>query len=80
LVDFFSPQQICDRVIEALDNPDKMAIIRQNARQTILDRYDLAKLLPQHLEWMSLISTPFQIPLKDFRGCDGVATKSRFKG
>jgi glycosyltransferase involved in cell wall biosynthesis len=78
LVDFFSPQQICDRVIEALDNPDKMAIIRQNARQTILDRYDLAKLLPQHLEWMSLISTPFQMPLKDFRGCDGVATKSRF--
>jgi glycosyltransferase involved in cell wall biosynthesis len=52
LVDFFSPQQICDRVIEALDNPDKMAIIRQKARQTILDRYDLAKLLPQHLEWM----------------------------
>lgn len=26
--------------------------IRQNARQTILDRYDLAKLLPRHLAWM----------------------------
>ncbi|MDJ0635174.1 MAG: glycosyltransferase family 4 protein [Xenococcaceae cyanobacterium MO_188.B29] len=53
LVDFFNPQQISDRVEEALDNPDKMAEIRKTARQTILDRYDLAKLLPQHLEWMT---------------------------
>lgn len=52
LVDFFSPQQISDRVIEALDNPAKMAKIRAAARQTIIDRYDIQKLLPQHLEWM----------------------------
>ncbi len=52
LVDFFSPQQISDRVIEALDNPTKMAKIRAAARQTIVDRYDINKLLPQHLEWM----------------------------
>ncbi len=53
LVDFFNPQQISDRVEEALDNPDQMAEISKTARQTILDRYDLAKLIPQHLEWMT---------------------------
>ena len=52
LVDFFSPQQVCDRVIEALDNPNRMADIRTKARETILDKYDLAELLPQHLQWV----------------------------
>ena len=52
LVDFFNPQQIAARVIEALDNPDKMAKIRQRARETIVEKYDLAKLLPQHLDWI----------------------------
>ena len=52
LVDFFKPQQISDRVIEALDNPTKMANIRNNARETILKHYDLGKLLPQHLQWV----------------------------
>ena len=52
LVNFFDPQQICDRVIEALDNPQKMAAIRHRARETILEGYDLAKLLPQHLQWV----------------------------
>ena len=52
LVNFFDPQQICDRAIEALDNPEKMATIRTKARETILESYDLAKLLPQHLQWI----------------------------
>ncbi len=52
LVDFFNPEQIAARVIEALDNPDKMAKIRQRARETIVEKYDLAKLLPQHLDWI----------------------------
>ena len=52
LVDFFSPPEISDRVIEALDHPERMANIRIKARETICDRYDLAKLLPQHLEWV----------------------------
>ena len=52
LVDFFSPQQVCDRVIEALDHPEKMAAIRTKARETILAKYDLNKLLPQHLQWV----------------------------
>ncbi|MFN6466336.1 MAG: glycosyltransferase family 4 protein [Nostoc sp. DedVER02] len=52
LVDFFSPQDIANRVEEALNNPQEMKAIRANARETILKRYDLAKLLPQHLQWM----------------------------
>ncbi len=52
LVDFFNPQQICDRTIEALDNPQAMITIRKQARETICDRYDLAKLLPEHLAWV----------------------------
>jgi glycosyltransferase involved in cell wall biosynthesis len=52
LVDFFSPPQISDRVIEALEQPEKMAAIRIRARETICDRYDLSKLLPQHLQWL----------------------------
>ena len=52
LVNFFNPEQISDRVIEALDNPAKMIKIREQARETILKKYDLINLLPQHLQWV----------------------------
>ena len=52
LVDFFNTQAICDRIEEALDNPTQMVPIRAKARETILERYDLAQLLPQHLQWI----------------------------
>ena len=53
LVNFFDTKQISDRVIEALDSPDRLAKIRTQARETILERYDLVKLLPQHLQWVT---------------------------
>jgi glycosyltransferase involved in cell wall biosynthesis len=56
LVDFFSPSEICARIELALDNPADMAKIRLKARATILERYNLAKLLPQHLEWIQQCS------------------------
>lgn len=52
LVDFFSTQEIANRVEEALDSPDQMASIGVKARETILEKYDLAKLLPKHLDWI----------------------------
>ncbi len=52
LVDFFSPEAIADRVEAVLDHSDRLANIRQKARETILERYDLAKLLPQHVNWL----------------------------
>ena len=52
LVDFFSVNEIADRVEEVLNHPDRMAQLRVKARETILKNYDLAKLLPQHLKWI----------------------------
>ena len=51
LVDFFSTEQIADRIDEALGHPDRMASIREQARTTIMDRYDLKrKALPSQLK------------------------------
>ena len=50
LFDFFDPKQIADRIDEVLDHPTKMAEIRKQARQTVLDNYSLARLLPKHLQ------------------------------
>jgi glycosyltransferase involved in cell wall biosynthesis/peroxiredoxin/predicted 2-oxoglutarate/Fe(II)-dependent dioxygenase YbiX len=52
LVDFFKPDRITDRICEILDHPDRMATLRQKARETILDSYRLSDLLPQHLAWV----------------------------
>ena len=52
LVDFFSPQDIVEKVENTLDSPDRMEKLRINARKTILDKYNLADLLPKHLEWI----------------------------
>ncbi|MDY7020371.1 MAG: glycosyltransferase family 4 protein [Cyanobacteriota bacterium] len=56
LVDFFSPKQIADRVSEVLDHRDRMAEIRVKARETVLERYDLAKLLPQQLQLINEVA------------------------
>lgn len=50
LVDFFSPKQIADRIDEVLDHPTQMAELRANARETVLERYAQADLLPKHLQ------------------------------
>jgi glycosyltransferase involved in cell wall biosynthesis len=52
LADFFSPKNIVTKVEHALDNPDNMKKIRMNARDTILEKYDLNDLLPKHLKWI----------------------------
>lgn len=50
LVDFFSPSQIADRVVDALSDRRAHDSIRRNARQTIADEYDLRSIcLPAHL-------------------------------
>ena len=52
LVDFFSPQEIAERVEEVIDHPTRMATIRAKAREMIQERYNLAQLLQQHLQWV----------------------------
>jgi glycosyltransferase involved in cell wall biosynthesis len=50
LVDFFSPEDVAKRVIEALEDGRAHDAIRQNARDTIVMQYDLhTRCLPAHL-------------------------------
>lgn len=58
LVNFFSPQEISDRVEEVLNHPTQMAAIRVKARETILEHYNLAQLLPKHLHWIEQQISP----------------------
>jgi glycosyltransferase involved in cell wall biosynthesis len=46
LADWFSPESLAGAVSEALTNPSQM---RRRARETVLERYDLAKVLPKQL-------------------------------
>lgn len=41
LVDFFDPQAVAGRVIEALDQPERMRAIGEAARRTVVERFDL---------------------------------------
>lgn len=52
LVDFFSPEEIAQRVDEVLDHPDRLAELRTRARETVVQNYDLATLLPLHIQWL----------------------------
>lgn len=56
LVDFFSPQQIAARVVEVLEHPTRMAEIRAKARKTVLERYALVNLLPQHVQLLEKVA------------------------
>jgi glycosyltransferase involved in cell wall biosynthesis len=49
LVDFFSPDDLAAAVDEVLSHPDRMQALRDNARRTVVERYDLRRVcLPQH--------------------------------
>lgn len=57
LVDFFSPQNIAKQVIDALKYQKEYRDLRLKARQSILDRYALHKLLPVQLNLISRIAS-----------------------
>jgi len=61
LVDFFSPNDIADRIETILDNPDDMPEIRKNARDTILENYSLKKLLPKHIQLVEQLVVPVRL-------------------
>jgi glycosyltransferase involved in cell wall biosynthesis len=57
LVDFFSPGQIAARVVDVLKEPRAFASLRQNARQTIVQGYDLYSIcLPAQLQLLKLLA------------------------
>lgn len=49
LADFFSPEDVAAKVISILDHKDKMQEMRNNARQTVVDKFALKKLIPLHV-------------------------------
>ena len=49
LVDFFDHHALADRLDEALSAPHRWSELRLNARQLVLDRYALNKVIPQHM-------------------------------
>jgi glycosyltransferase involved in cell wall biosynthesis len=50
LVDFFSPEQIADRIHEVMEHPNRLNDLRIKARETVLERYALKTLLPQQIQ------------------------------
>lgn len=58
LVDFFSPGALADKVIEAFANRERFGPLRKNARQTIVDRYDLNSVcLPAQMEVVDSVAS-----------------------
>ena len=50
LVDFFTPEAIAGRVVAALAEPEQFLALRKNARQTMIDAYDLKRIcLPEQI-------------------------------
>lgn len=50
LADFFSPEEVAEKVIYALDHKEKMKDLRIAARKTIVDRYNIKDLMPLHVK------------------------------
>jgi glycosyltransferase involved in cell wall biosynthesis len=56
LVDFFAPEEIADKVVDALTQPNAYAKLREQARRTIVERYDLKTIcLPAQLELLETV-------------------------
>jgi glycosyltransferase involved in cell wall biosynthesis len=64
LVDFFQPAQVATRVLEALDRPEALAPLRSRARQTILERYALARCLPRQIALIETLARRAAPPLQ----------------
>jgi glycosyltransferase involved in cell wall biosynthesis len=58
LVDFFSPSDIASRVIDALNDPDAYLLLKENARRTIVAKYDLRTIcLPALLRLLEMVQS-----------------------
>ena len=57
LVDFFKPREIADMVDRVLNHPNRMQAMREEARKTIVDNYDLKTIcLPKHLQLIETLA------------------------
>ena len=61
LVDIFSPREIAARVVEALEDRHTHDAIREAARRTVMDHYDLKSVcLPTHLNILNSLVTQYR--------------------
>ena len=56
LCDFYSPDQLVERVIQLLDAKDRNSALRSAARATVLRQYDLATMLPFHVRLLKEVA------------------------
>lgn len=56
LFDFYDIKGQVERIEYALDNKEKMIPIRECARQTIVDNYNLKDLLPKHIDYIKSLA------------------------
>jgi len=57
LVPFFDSQKLAERVVEALSRPRRFQAIRAQARRTILDHYDMARIcLPKMMAFIQKLT------------------------
>lgn len=57
LTDFYDIEAMTEKVEYALDNLENLSTVRQNARQTIIDKYALKDLLPKHLQMLKELAS-----------------------
>jgi glycosyltransferase involved in cell wall biosynthesis len=58
LFDFFSPEALSETVCRALDDKELAQTLRQNARRTILENYDLESIcLPRQAELIEQVAS-----------------------
>jgi glycosyltransferase involved in cell wall biosynthesis len=50
LADFHSAEDVAAKISQLLDDPTRNRALRAAARQTVVERFDLAKLLPLHMQ------------------------------
>lgn len=61
LVDFFSPEDVAKKIGQLLDEPTRNAALRAKARETVVERFDLKKLLPLQMQLVREVAAG-QIP------------------
>jgi glycosyltransferase involved in cell wall biosynthesis len=52
LVDFFDIEGLAEKICYALENQDKVQILRQNAIKTIVENYSFKDTLPKHIDFI----------------------------
>ncbi|KKI99767.1 glycosyltransferase [Prochlorothrix hollandica] len=57
LVDFFDVEAIAAQIETLLDRQQDLGSVRAQARQTVVDRYNLAQLLPEHCRFLQTLVT-----------------------